>query len=244
MIGVGVNHPTHPEIYAITPSSQTSFQKGSVSVSNIVVAYAGHVAFFQFISEMKRPQDFPKALALLQTAAIAFYITVGVVVYRYIGTPVASPALTSASPIIAKIAWGIAMPTIIIAGVVNGAVVCKNTYVFIWKDFYGTPAVMKERSIRAYASWFALCAASWILAWVIASAIPVFSDLLGLLGALFCSWFSLGLPAIFWFYMHKGNWFRDWKRGVLFCVNLVILGVCCVVVSLFSLPFFSSSLPF
>lgn len=60
MIGVGIKHPAYPETYLVTPSNMTSFQQGVVSVSNIVVAYAGHVAFFGFISEMQQPRDFPK----------------------------------------------------------------------------------------------------------------------------------------------------------------------------------------
>lgn len=231
MICVGIKHPAHPEIHAVTPSSQSSFQKGAVSVSNIVVAYAGHVAFFGFISEMKKPTDFPKALCLLQTVAISFYITVAVVIYRYVGSDVPSPALTAASPTVAKVAWGVAMPTIIIAGVVNGAIVVKNMFVRIWRDWKKDRAVITEKSLRSWGTWVALCAVAWILAWVIASAIPVFSDLLGLLGALFCSWFTLGLPAILWFQMNKGLWFRDWKKISLFCLNVVILVICCVVVS-------------
>ena len=230
MIWVGIKHPDQVRTYAITPSYLTDFAAGCIAVSNIVVAYAGHVAFFGFISEMEKPQDFPKALVLLQTTAISFYIVVAVVIYRFVGVDVASPALTSASPTVAKIAWGMAMPTIIIAGVVNASIVVKNQYVRIWRDWKQDKEVMSEHSFRSWGSWVGLCALSWLLAWIIASSIPVFSDLLGLLGALFCSWFSLGLPTIFWFHMNKGEMFRDWRTRCLFFVNVMILLSCCVVV--------------
>lgn len=172
-----------------------------------------------------------QALALLQTVAISFYVVVAVVIYRYVGHDVTSPALTSASPTVAKVAWGVAMPTIIVAGVVNASIAAKNMYVRIWHDWRGQRGVMSEKSARSYGSWAAICALLWALAWLIASAIPVFSDLLGLLGALFCSWFTLGLPSVFWFWMYKGRWFEDWSKRLQFVLNTLIFLICCVIVS-------------
>jgi len=40
------------------------------------------------------------------------YIVVAVVVYRYAGSDVKSPALGSAGPLLRKIAWGVAIPTV------------------------------------------------------------------------------------------------------------------------------------
>ena len=45
------------------------------------------------------------------------YLIVAIVTYRYAGTDVASPALGSTSPLLRKVAYGIAIPTIVIAGV-------------------------------------------------------------------------------------------------------------------------------
>ena len=70
------------------------------------------MAFFSFISELKNPKDFPKALALLQVSDITMYIVVAVVVYCYGGNDVASPALGAAGPVVKKIAYGIAIPTV------------------------------------------------------------------------------------------------------------------------------------
>jgi hypothetical protein len=61
---------------------------------------------------MENPHDFPKALALLQISDISMYCVVALVVYRYAGTDVTSPAFGSAGPTIAKVAYGIAIPTV------------------------------------------------------------------------------------------------------------------------------------
>ena len=44
------------------------------------------------------------------------YLIVAIVTYRYAGVDVVSPALGSTSPLLQKIAYGVATPTIVIAG--------------------------------------------------------------------------------------------------------------------------------
>lgn len=73
---------------------------------------AGHVAFFGFISEMETPTDYPKTLYLLQVTDTSMYVIAAVVIYIYGGKDVASPALSSTKPITAKLAYGIAIPTV------------------------------------------------------------------------------------------------------------------------------------
>jgi hypothetical protein len=65
-----------------------------------------------FLAEFRDPKEFPKALCMLQITDITMYVVVAIVVYRYGGVDVASPALGSASPIVVKIAYGIALPTV------------------------------------------------------------------------------------------------------------------------------------
>jgi hypothetical protein len=147
---------------------------------------AGHVAFFSFQSELANPRDFKKALFLEQGIAITFYMTISVVIYYYAGPLVASPALGSASPLVTKIAFGIALPTIIIAGVVNGSVACKFIYVKVWS---GTNVVY-QKSFKSMGSWYGICVGAWGISWFLAEVIPNFNLFLGLIGALFGSWFS------------------------------------------------------
>lgn len=123
MIAVSIQKPgLHPvtqlQQINLFPPANVEFHVAFLAVTNIVFAYSGHVAFFGFIAELRNPKDFPKALALLQCSDIAMYIIAAVVIYYYAGPAVASPALDSASPLFRKIAYGIALPTIIIAGVV------------------------------------------------------------------------------------------------------------------------------
>ncbi|PYH89953.1 amino acid transporter [Aspergillus ellipticus CBS 707.79] len=213
MIGVGIERPSHAPMQL---TRATTFVKGFSAVTNIAFAYCGHPAFFGFIAEMKNPKDFPKSLCMLQGFEIVLYTVASAVIYRYAGQDVKSPALGSAGPVVRKVAYGVAIPTIVIAGVVLGHVAIKNVYVRI---FRGTD-VMHTRSVRGIGAWIGLAAGYWIIAWVIAEAIPVFSNLVSLISALFASWFSFGLPGIFWLYMYWGNYFTTWKRTVLTFANV------------------------
>ena len=78
----------------------------------------GHPGYFGFIAEMKNPEDFPKSLCMQQGFEIILYTVSAAIIYRYAGDGVASPALGSTGPLLRKIAYGIAIPTIVIAGVV------------------------------------------------------------------------------------------------------------------------------
>ena len=108
MIGIGIEKPD-PVVQATT---KTDFASAFLSVTNIIFAYAGHVAFFSFISELKDPRDYPKALFMLQGWDIMMYVVASIVIYRYGGPDVESPSLGSTSPIVEKVAYGIALPTV------------------------------------------------------------------------------------------------------------------------------------
>lgn len=109
MIGVGVQDHGYTTLQATV---DTNLYKAFSAVTNIVFAYCAHVAFFGLLAEMREPRDFPKALYMLQTFEIIFYTVAAVVIYYYAGQGVTSPALGSAGPILKKVAYGIAIPTV------------------------------------------------------------------------------------------------------------------------------------
>lgn len=188
---------------------------------DMVLAYAGNVAFFGFMDEMKKPEDFHKSLALLQTCAITFYVVVASVIYYYAGEGVRSPALSSASPLFMKISYGIAIPTIVVAGVINGHVAIKQLY----KTFC-TAEIVNGKGFWSYAIWFAILVAFWLVAWLIAETIPDFNALLALVSALFGSWFTYGIAG--WLYLYdysRGAIKKNWKSRtqIVTSVGLLVL---------------------
>ncbi|KAJ5545542.1 hypothetical protein N7535_006072 [Penicillium sp. DV-2018c] len=221
MVAVGVQNKGGENLRA---TIDTDLFRAFSAVTNIVFAYCAHVAFFGLIAEMEEPRDFPKALLLLQSFEMIFYTVAAVVIYYYVGQEVTSPALGSAGPILKKVAYGIAIPTIIGAGVVNGHIGLKYIYVRI---FRGTDR-MHKRDLTAIGSWVAIALTCWVIAWIIADAIPVFSDLLSLISSLFASWFSYGLGGVYWLHINKGRWFSSPRKIVLTAINvcIVLIGAC------------------
>lgn len=84
------------------------------ALSNSILTFwiASHNTFFNMMAELEDPRQFPKALALLQSINISLYVVISLVIYRYAGDGVASPALGSTSPIASKVAYGLALPTV------------------------------------------------------------------------------------------------------------------------------------
>lgn len=242
MIALGVDPKPNLNLAA---TYSPGFAPAFLAVTNIIFAYAGHVAFFSFISEFRDPSEFPKALFMLQATDITMYLVVAIVVYRYAGVDVASPALGSASKVVVKIAYGIALPTvsqgsrakrtvstdyqqILLAGVIYGHVAAKYIYVRI---FRGTRH-MGSRSWLATGSWAGITLTLWVIAWIIAESIPDFNSLLGLISALFASWFTYGMSGIFWLYLNRGHYTANWKKMSLtalniciFCIGAAICGI-------------------
>jgi amino acid permease len=217
MVSVGVTRPD-PTVYATVT---TSFASAFSSVMNIIFAFGGHVAFFSFISELKDPRDFPKALYTLQIVNTSLYVIAAVVIYRFAGPGVASPALGSGSHLIRKITYGISIPTIVIAGVIYGHVASKYIYVRL---FRGTRH-LHERTLLSYGSWIGILFALWTVAWIIAESVPVFNNLVGLIAALFASWFTYGLAGFMWIYLNWGGLGKNWKKIALTVVNLLIFAL-------------------
>ncbi|KIP08747.1 hypothetical protein PHLGIDRAFT_507405 [Phlebiopsis gigantea 11061_1 CR5-6] len=234
MVGVGViGHQAPVEV-----TSSLSFASGFLAVTDVIFAYAGHVAFFTFIAEMKEPADFPKALYALQIADTTLYLIVGVVVYAYTGANAVSPALGNTGVTLRRISYGIALPTIMIAGVINGHVCAKLIFVRIFRRADGSASRhMTSHSAKGWTTWVAICVAIWALAFVIAEVIPFFNDLLGVISALFASWFTYGISGVFWFHLTPRDafWRTPWQRAkTLFWGAVVLAGAFIMVAGLYA----------
>ncbi|KAI6917527.1 hypothetical protein KC332_g18393, partial [Hortaea werneckii] len=144
-------HPLPPD-YAIPPTNlaQTTLAQRTLSLSSLILAYNGQIAYPSLLTEMHHPQrDFPKALRVLILTTTGLYVLIATLIYHFAGSEVASPALGSAPPLGRKIAYGLAIPTIVVAGVIPALVASKQTYRHVWRR---RPEVMAEKSWRGRGS--------------------------------------------------------------------------------------------
>jgi amino acid permease len=91
-----------------------SFTDGITAICNLVFAFSGTPGFFAIISEMRDPRKYTFALLLCQVGVTSVYLIVGCIVYFYCGSYVSSPALGSAGGDMKKIAYGFALPGLIV----------------------------------------------------------------------------------------------------------------------------------
>ncbi|OBZ65707.1 N amino acid transport system protein [Grifola frondosa] len=233
MIGVGVmgHHG------GVTAHSNLTFARGFLAVTDIIFAYAGHVGFFTFIAEMRVPEDFSKALWFLQIADTTLYLIVGLVVYAYAGATTVSPALGNTGTILRRISYGIALPTIVIAGVINGHVCAKLIFIRIFRRNGVHSKHMTSHSFIGWATWVGICFVIWALAFVIAEVIPFFNDLLGVISSIFASWFTYGISGIFWFHLtpRSERWTTRWQKfKTVFWAFIIIMGAFIMVAGLYA----------
>ena len=106
----------------------------STSITNVALAYAFAQCLPSFMSELKRPQDYKKALWSLGIIEVLFYTIVGAAIYYYKGQEVKSPALLSISPLMQKVVFGIALPVIFISGSINSQTAAKFIYDLIYMN--------------------------------------------------------------------------------------------------------------
>ncbi|SMQ55957.1 unnamed protein product [Zymoseptoria tritici ST99CH_1A5] len=190
---------THPTAQAFTPMSETSFD-GIISGINMAsVSFTGSMAYLPIMNEMEKVADFPKALRVAQAYIGSMYLVVSLVIFAYVGVGVQAPALSAAGSTISTASYSAAIPTILIAGFITGLVFAKN--VFSW--FHGADALLTAEG-RLHWEWRAIVFCVWTAAVLVASGIPNFSSLLGLVGSLVGYSICFGTPCAGWIW-HSAN---------------------------------------
>ncbi|KAG9203086.1 hypothetical protein G6514_003609 [Epicoccum nigrum] len=196
-----------------------TFANAAAALSSLVFAYAGTPAYFNIVSEMKDHKDYFKALSLCQFVMTALYIAIGVVVYYYCGSFVASPALGSAGVLMKKVCYGLALPGLLASVVIVTHITAK--YFFI-RTLRGTHH-LNHNTAKHWIVWFSLTGAVSLTAYIIASAIPVFGGLVSLIGALLGTLMCFQPMGCMWLYDNWGRSNRDWKWKAMVAWSVFVI---------------------
>ncbi|KAK3339183.1 N amino acid transport system protein [Neurospora tetraspora] len=233
MIGTGIRSSSQEGglaavAWSCWPKENLGLAEAFIAVSNIVFAYSFAMCQFSFMDEMHTPSDYRKSIVALGLIEIVIYTVTGGVVYAFVGPEVKSPALLSAGPTLAKVAFGIALPVIFISGSINTTVVSRYLIERIWPN----SVIRYVNTPKGWVVWLGLDAGITLIAWVIAEAIPFFSDLLAICSALFISGFSFYFPACMYFKITRSDtksrnqkYFLDAVNLVCFIIGMGILGI-------------------
>ncbi|OAA57266.1 Transmembrane amino acid transporter family protein [Cordyceps fumosorosea ARSEF 2679] len=163
-------------------------------VDNMVYAYSGAILFVAFMSEMRHPMDFWKGMICAQAFICVVYLFFGLFVYSYFGQYSASVIYQVINPAGLRTFNNVLnLLTGLIAVVLYFHVGMKTVYIEVFQEMFNFPPIA---SSRGRWMWYALGPLYWIIAFLIAAAVPNLNGIVGFVGGLFAVNFSYSLPGI------------------------------------------------
>ncbi|TDZ13769.1 N amino acid transport system protein [Colletotrichum orbiculare MAFF 240422] len=183
-------------------SGGTGFMASLNGLNQAVYSYGGCLIFAAFMSEMRHPMDFWKALLCGEVFIYSVYLTFGLYVYSFQGQYSFNPIMQGLSPYSWQTATNILnLVTGLIAAALYGNIGMKVLYAELLQGVFGAPALSAPMGKLL---WAAVIPVYWALAFVVGAAIPQFSLISGFIGALFILSFTYTLPAL----LGLGYWIR------------------------------------
>lgn len=163
-------------------------------IMQIVFSYGGAMIFTEFMSEMRKPMDFWKAMACAQIFITFVYMFFGLFVYSYQGQFTINPANQGISAYGLQTATNaISLTAGLIAAALYGNIGIKIAYQNILVNLLKFPAHHTHRGKWIFA---VAVLVYWSLAFVIGSAIPQFSNISSLIAAACIFQFTYTFPAL------------------------------------------------
>ena len=177
--------------------AQPTFAQAMNVVGTLIFAYGSTSGYMNVGAEMRDPRLFSRATLVAQGALTAVYVALGLVVYYYCGQYVASPALGSAGSLMKRICYGIALPGLLVSGLLFTHLPAKYVFVRLLRGSHH----LSRNTVTHWVAWLGSVAFTAILSYVIASAIPFFNDLISLVGAIFGTAFCLSLEGAMYIHL-------------------------------------------
>ena len=169
--------------------AQPTFVAAMNAVGTLVFAFGCAPAYFNVAAEMRDSSLFVRSATVAQVIITCLYTALGIVVYYYCGQYVASPVLGSAGVLMKRICYGIALPGLLTSGLLFTHMPAKYCFVRLLRGSHH----LSRNTPTHWAAWLGSVAFTAVLAYVIASAIPFFDDLISLIGAIFGTFFCFCL---------------------------------------------------
>ncbi|RAL10188.1 uncharacterized protein BO97DRAFT_416218 [Aspergillus homomorphus CBS 101889] len=172
----------------------TGFAGQFTGVDNLVYSYGGAILFISFMAEMRHPWDFWKGMLCAQLFICIVYIFFGAFVYGHWGQYSISNINNAVEPYGLQLAGNIlALITAIIACILYFNIGMKTIYQEVFQEILHFPAIT---TFRGRLLWYALGPIYWIIAFVVAAAVPNFSGISSLVGAFLILNFTYTFPGI------------------------------------------------
>ncbi|CAI7652273.1 unnamed protein product [Penicillium manginii] len=182
-------------------TTKPTFPKAIAAVSNLLFAFSGTPGFFSIVSEMRDPRQYGKAVLACQAGVTIVYAVIGCLIYYYCGTHVSSPALGSAGGTVKIISYAFAIPGLLVTMTIVTHIPAKFIFVHLLRG----SKHLTSNSLTHWATWIGCTSGITVIAYIIASTIPVFDDLVSLIGALLGPVMCLQPMGAMWLYDNWGK---------------------------------------
>ncbi|KAK2749089.1 hypothetical protein FQN55_003791 [Onygenales sp. PD_40] len=162
-------------------------------INQMVYSYGGAILFVAFMAEMRHPWDFWKALLCAQTFICLVYLFFGCFVYGHLGQYSVSNLKNVIQP------HGLQMACNVL-GLITASIACllyfnigmKTVYVEVFESAFNFPQITTK---KGRIMWYILGPIYWIIAFLVAAAVPNLNGISGLVGALLILNFTYTFPA-------------------------------------------------
>ncbi|KAF9877246.1 transmembrane amino acid transporter [Colletotrichum karsti] len=183
-------------------SGGTGFLASLNGLNQAVYSYGGCLIFAAFMSEMRHPMDFWKALLCGEIFIYSIYLIFGMYVYSYQGQYSFNPVMQGLSPYAWQTATNVlSLITGLIAAGLYGNIGMKVLYIEFLQPVCGAPPLTASAGKML---WALVIPVYWTVAFIVGAAVPQFSLVSGFIGALFILSFTYTLPAL----LGLGYWIR------------------------------------
>ncbi|OWT38790.1 hypothetical protein J008_03705 [Cryptococcus neoformans] len=211
---------TGPVVTSIgLPDGGPGFVDGLNAVLNITFLWIGQILYPSFIAEMKRPQDFPKALATLTIAELILFTVTAAVGYYYCGQYSTAPIIGSLSePWARKSAFALVLVPTVIIGSLYANIAAK----FVFKRVLGKTTHMHSHSIIGWSTWIGIDILIWGIGFILGNVIPSMGSFLSIMSSAFDSFFGFIFWAIAFWHINEGRLFANAKMTTLTVINIII----------------------
>jgi len=190
------------------------------AVLNITFLWVPQILFPTFISEMEKPQDFPKALAVLAGISVFLFIVPPSIGFRYLGQYSTAPAFGSLGVVAYKKA---SFAFVIVPTLVIGVIYANVTAKFIYFRVMGTSRHAHSNTVIGWGVWGGVMVCIWVLAFIFAEVIPSMGDFLSLLGAAFDSFFGFIFFAVAYWQLYRGKYFHGLGRSIMTLIHIFVM---------------------
>lgn len=202
------------------PLEGTTWVAAMNAVLNITFLWVPQILFPSFISEMEKPQDFPKALAILTGISAFLFIVPPAIGFRYLGQYSTAPAFGSLSSVVHKKA---SFAFVIVPTIVIGVIYANVSAKFVYGRVMGKSRHAHSNTVIGWGVWILVMAVIWFIGFIFAEVIPSMGDFLSLLGAAFDSFFGFIFFAIAYWQLYKGQLFKGVTRSVKTVTHIFIM---------------------